>query len=146
MAEPQEYEIDGARELIDLSWSQRAPQIQPYDVDRDLRYSQYPYQEDDEYKDDEEEMEVDERAPGKTGSIRMSAPKSTQCSYCRPEATYSYPRPDQTLGSPRSIHTDTDMAMELGAWVWAPAGREPIWPCPGGKHHQNNPECSQCQI
>ena len=77
MAEPREYEINGAWGLIDLSWSQRAPQIQLDDIDRDPRYSQYPYQEDDEYEDDEEEMEVDERVPGKTGSIHMSAPTST---------------------------------------------------------------------
>ena len=114
MAEPWEYELDGTWGLIDLSWSQRAPQIQLDDIDRDLRYSQYLYQEDDEYEDNEEEMEVDERVPGKTGSIRMSAPTSTRCSYHHPEATYSYPRPDQTPGSPHSIHTNTDVAMEMG--------------------------------
>ena len=65
-------------------------------------------------------MEVDEQAPGKTGSIHMSAQTSTQCSYCRPEATYSYPRPDQTPGSPCSIHTDTDMAMEIGGLGMGP--------------------------
>ena len=114
MAEPQEYEIDGAWGLIDLLWSQRAPQLQPDDIDRDLRYSQYPYQEGDEFEEDEEDMEVDKRAPGKTGSVHMTAPTSTQCSYRHLEATYSYPRPDQTPGSPRSIHTDTDVAMEMG--------------------------------
>ena len=59
-------------------------------------------------------MEVDERAPGKTGSAHMAALTSTRCSYCHPEATYSFPRPDQIPGSPCSIHTDTDMAMEMG--------------------------------
>ena len=84
MPEPQEYELDGARGLIDLSWSQRAPQMQLDDIDRDPRYSQYPYQEADEYEEDEEDMEVDERVPGKTGSACMAAPTSTQCSYhCR---------------------------------------------------------------
>ena len=114
MAEPREYKIDGTRGLIDLSWSQRAPQIQLDDIDRDPRYSQYPYQEDDKYEDNEEEIEVDEWALGKTGSIHMSAPTSTRCSYRRLEATYSYPSPDQTLGSSRSIHMDTDVAMEMG--------------------------------
>ena len=88
--------------------------MQPDDIDRDPRYSQYPYQEADEYEEDEEDMEVDERAPGKTGSACMAAPTSTQRSYCHPEATYTYPRQDQTPASPRSIHTDTDMAMEMG--------------------------------
>ena len=114
MPEPQEYELDGARGLIDLSWSQWAPQMQLDDINRDPRYSQYLYQEADEYEEDEEDMEVDERAPGKTGSARMAAPTSTRHSYCRPEATYAYPRQDQTPGSPHSIHTDTDVAMEMG--------------------------------
>ena len=90
------------------------PQMQPDDIDRDPRYSQYPYQEANEYEEDEEDMEVDERAPGKTGSTCMAAPTSTRRSYCHPEATYAYPRQDQTLGSPHSIHMDTDMAMEMG--------------------------------
>ena len=117
MAEPWQYELDGTQGLIDLSWSQRTLQIQPDDIDRDLRYSQYPYQEDDEYEDDEEEIEVDERALGKTGTIHMSAPTSTRHSYHHPEATYSCPKLDQTLGCPRSIHMDTDVAMEMGAWA-----------------------------
>ena len=78
MPEPREYELDGARGLIDLSWSQWAPQMQLDDIDRDPRYSQYPYQEADEYEEDEEDMEVDERAPGKTGSAHMAAPTSTR--------------------------------------------------------------------
>ena len=94
MPEPREYELDGTRGLIDLSWSQRAPQIQLDDIDRDPRFSQYPYQEADEYEEDEEDMEVDEWAPGKTGSTRMAAPTSTWCSYRRPEATYTFPRQD----------------------------------------------------
>ena len=100
MAEPRQYKLDGAQGLIDLSWSQWALQIQPDDIDRDPRYSQYPYQEDDEYEDDEEEMEVDERVLGKTGTILMSAPTSTRHSYHRPEATCSCPKPNQTPGSP----------------------------------------------
>ena len=114
MPEPREYELDGAQGLIDLLWSQRAPQMVTDDIDRDPRYSQYPYQEADDYEEEEEDMEVDERALGKTGSAHMAAPTSTQCSYHHPEATYTFPRQDQTPGSPRSIHTDTDMAMEMG--------------------------------
>ena len=44
----------------------------------------------------------------------MAAPTSTWYSYHRPEATYAFPRQDQTPGSPCSIHTDTDVAMEMG--------------------------------
>ena len=88
--------------------------MQPDDIDRDPRYSQYPYQEADEYKEEEEDMEVDERVLGKTGSACMAAPTSTWHSYRCPEATYAYPRQDQTPSSPRSIHTDTDVAMEMG--------------------------------
>ena len=44
MEEPWEYELDGARSLVDLSWSQQAPQVQLDDIDRDPKYSQYPYQ------------------------------------------------------------------------------------------------------
>ena len=98
MPEPQEYELDGAWGLIDLSWSQRAPQMQPDDINRDSRYSQYPYQEADEYEE-HEDMEVDERVLGKTGSACMAATTSTQCSYRRPEATYAYPRQDQTVST-----------------------------------------------
>ena len=43
----------------------------------------------------------------------MAAPTGTQHPYHCPEATYSYSTADQTPGSPRSIHTDTDMAMEI---------------------------------
>ena len=114
MPEPQEYELDGAQGLIDLSWSQRVPQMVMDDIDRDPRYSQYPYQEADDYEEEEEDMEVDERAPGKTGSAHMAAPTSTRCSYHHPEATYAFPRQDQTPDSPCSIHTDTDVAMEMG--------------------------------
>ena len=39
---------------------------------------------------------------------------STRRLYYRPEATYSHPRPDQTPGLPWSIHTDMDVAMEMG--------------------------------
>ena len=77
MPEPREFNLDGARGLVDLSWTQQVPQIQPDDIDRDPRYSQYPYQEADEYKDDEEDMEVEERALGNAGGTHMAAPMST---------------------------------------------------------------------
>ena len=77
MPEPREYELDGTQGLIDLLWSQRAPQMVTDDIDRDLRYSQYRYQEADDYEEEEEDMEVDEWVPGKTGSACMAAPTST---------------------------------------------------------------------
>ena len=79
-----------------------------------MTYSQYLYQEADEYKDDEEDMEVDEQALGKAGGTCMAAPTGTQYPYRHPEATYSYSMADRTPGSPRSIHTNTDVAMEMG--------------------------------
>ena len=112
--EPREYELDGTRGLIDLSCSQREPQVVTDDIDRDPRYSQYLYQEADDYEEEEEDMEVGKQALGKTGSVRMAAPTSTQHSYHHPEATYTFPRQDQTPGSPRNIHMDTDMAMKMG--------------------------------
>ena len=114
LPEPQYDELDGTWGLIDLSWSQRAPQMQLDDIDRNLRYSQYLYQEADKYEEDED-MEVDEQVPSKTGSARMAAPTSIRHSYHCLEATYAYPRQDQTPGSPHSIHTNTDLAMEMGS-------------------------------
>ena len=60
-------------------------------------------------------MEVEEWALDNAGGTRMAAPMSTRCPYRRPEATYSFSTVDQTPGSPRSIHTDTDAAMEMGS-------------------------------
>ena len=113
MPEPWEYNIDGLQGLVDLLWYQQAPVVQPDDIDRDPRYSQYPYQEADEYEEDEEDMEVDEWAPGKVGGTLMAAPTGTRRPSHHPEATYSYSMVDQTPGSPHSIHTDIDVAMEM---------------------------------
>ena len=99
---------------MDLSWDQQVPQIQPDDIDKDLKYSQYLYQEVDEYEDEEEDMIVEERVLGNAGGTHMAAPMSTQCPYHRPEATYSFASAGQAPDSPHSIHTDTDAAMEMG--------------------------------
>ena len=57
---PREYEMDGAWGLVDLSWSEWMPIFQLDDIDHDPRFSQYLYQEGDNYKDeDDEDMEVD---------------------------------------------------------------------------------------
>ena len=39
MPEPREFNLDGTQGLGDLSWTQRVPQIQPDDIDRDPKYS-----------------------------------------------------------------------------------------------------------
>ena len=56
--------FDGTQGLVDLSWEQWVPLIQLDDVYKDPLYNQYPYQEADDYDDDEEEMEIDDRMPG----------------------------------------------------------------------------------
>ena len=57
--EPREYEMDRAWGLVDLDWLQHTPIFHLDDIDRDPRFSQYPFQEGDDYEDDDEEdMEV----------------------------------------------------------------------------------------
>ena len=51
--------MDGAWGLVDLDWSQRTPISHPDDIDCDPWFSQYPFQEGDNYEDDDkEDMEV----------------------------------------------------------------------------------------
>ena len=45
--EQREYTMDGARGLVDLDWSQPTPIFHPDDIDRDPRFNQYPYPDDD---------------------------------------------------------------------------------------------------
>ena len=120
--EPREYEMDGARGLIDLDWSQRMPIFHPDDIDRDPRFTQYPFQEGDDLDDNnEEEMEVESQPLGGAGDASMAPPSNTRRIYqCLP-ATYSF-ESAQTLGSPQSTHTDTDTAMEMGGLSVAPGG------------------------
>ena len=119
---PREYEMDGAQGLVDLAWSQYTPIFQPDDIDHDPRFSQYPYQEGDNYKDDiEEDMEVEGRLLGGAGDASMPPPTNTWRTYQHLPATYSY-ETAQTLGSPRSTHTDTDTTMEMGGLSMAPGG------------------------
>ena len=120
--EPREYEMDGARGLVDLDWSQHMPIFQPDDVDCDPRFSQYPYQEGDDYEDDDEEdMEVESRPLGQAGDAPMVPPTNTRHLYHHPPATYSY-ESAQTPDSPRSTHTDTDTTIEMGGLSMAPGG------------------------
>ena len=120
--EPREYEMDGARGLVDLDWSQRMPIFQPDDIDRDPRFTQYPFQEGDDFDDDdEEEMEVEGRPSGGAGDASMAPPTNTRRIYQRLPVTYCF-KSAHTLGSPRSTHTDTDTAMEMGGLSMAPGG------------------------
>ena len=120
-----EYSMDGARGLVDLDWSQQTPIFHPDDIDRDPRFNQYPYPDDDLDYDDEEEMETDyQNAPsGGTGDTHVATLASAGRHYYRPPATYSMQSSQgQTSGSPRSTHTDTDTAMEMGGLNMAPGG------------------------
>ena len=119
--EPREYEMDGARGLIDLDWSQPMPIFHPDDIDHDPRFTQYPFQEGDNLDDDEEEMEVEGRPSGGAGDASMAPPTNTWHFYQRLPATYSF-ESAQTPGSPQSTHTDTDTTMEMGGLSVAPGG------------------------
>ena len=114
--------MDGSRGLIDLDWSQCMPIFHPDDIDHDPRFTKYPLQEGDDLDDDdEEEMEVESRPLGGAGDASMAPLSNTCCIYqCLP-AMYSF-KFTQTPGSPRSTHTDTDTAMEMGGLSVAPGG------------------------
>ena len=120
--EPREYEMDGAWGLIDLDWSQCTPIFHPDDIDRDPQFTQYPFQQGDDLDDDdEEEMEVESWPLGGAGDTSMAPLSNTRRIYQRLPATYSF-ESAQTPGSPRSTHTDTDTAMEMGGLSVAPGG------------------------
>ena len=92
--------MDGAWGLVDLDCSQCTPIFHLDDIDCDPWFSQYPFQEGDDYKnDDEEDMEVESQPSGAS----MAPPTNTRHTYqCLP-ATYSF-ESAQTPGSPRE-HT-----------------------------------------
>ena len=121
ISEPREYEMDGARGLIDLDWSQRTPIFHPDDIDRDPKFFQYPFQEGEDLDNDDEEMEVESRPSGGAGDTPMAPPAGTRHYYQHLPATYSF-ESAQTPGSPRSTHTDTDAAVEMGGLSVAPGG------------------------
>ena len=114
--------MDGVRGLIDLDWSQHTPIFHPDDIDRDPRFTQYPFQEGDDLDDDdEEEMEVKTQPSGGAGDASMAPLSNTNDIYQRLPATYSF-ESAQTPGLPRSTHTDTDTTMEMGGLSVAPGG------------------------
>ena len=120
--EPREYRMDGARGLVDLDWSQCTPIFHPDDINCNPWFNQYPFQEGDDYEDDDEEdMEVECWPSGGASDASMAPPTNTRCIYqCLP-VTYSF-ESAQTLGLPWSTHTDTDTAMEMGGLSVAPGG------------------------
>ena len=125
--EQREYTMDRARGLVDLDWSQWTPIFHPDDIDQDPRFNQYPYPDDDLDYDDEEEMETDYQnaPPGGAGDTHVATPAIAGRHCYRPLATYSMQTTQgQTPGSPRSTHTDTDTAMEMGGLSMAPGGLE----------------------
>ena len=112
----------GAQGLVDLDWSQHTPIFHLDDINRDPRFNQYPFQEGDDYEDDDEDdMEVESRPSGGAGDVSMAPPTNTRRIYQRLPATYSFDSA-QTPGSPWSTHTDTDTAMEMGGLSVAPRG------------------------
>ena len=119
--EPREYEMDGTQGLVGLAWSERTPIFHPDDVDQDPHFNQYPYQEGDNYDDDEEDMETDTRPSGAAGDAPKAPPTNTWRTYQRLPATYSGGNA-QTPGSPWSTHTDTDTAMEIEGLSMVPRG------------------------
>ena len=121
--EPREYEMDGAWGLVELDWSQHMPIFHPDDIDHDPWFSQYPFQEGDDYDDDDkEDMEVESQPPGGAGDASMAPLTNTQRTYQRlPVTSYSF-ESAQTPGSPQSTHTDTDTTMEMGGLSMAPRG------------------------
>ena len=82
--------MDGAWGLVDLDWSQRTPNFHPDDIDRDPRFNQYPYHDEDLDFEDEEEMEMDYQnaPPGGAGDTCGATPSSAGCHCHRPPATY----------------------------------------------------------
>ena len=114
--------MDGAQGLIDLDWSQRMPIFHPDNIDCDPRFTKYPFQEGDDLDDDdEEEMEVKSQPSTGAGDASMAPPSNTWHIYQHLPVTYSF-ESTQTQGSPRSTHTDTDTAMEMGGLSVAPGG------------------------
>ena len=98
------------------------PIFHPDDIDRDPRFTQYPFQEGDDLDDDDKEkMEVESRPSGGAGDASMAPPTNIWRIYQRLPVTYSF-KSAQTPGSPRSTHTDTDTAMEMGGLSMAPGG------------------------
>ena len=106
-----DYDVDGAVGLVDVSWTQRIPDIVEDDIDKDPRYNQYPYQEGDEV-DEEEDMDVEEPAASDAGASMFRVNPNGH--HRQPGAEYELGGGECTPGiTPRSTHTDTDAAAEF---------------------------------
>ena len=118
--EPREYGMDGAWGLVDLDWSQCMPIFHPDDIDCDPWFNQYPYQEGDNYEDDDEEdMEVESRRSGGASDASMAPPTNIRHTYqCLP-ATYSF-ESAQTPGSPRAHTLILTPQWRWEVLVWLP--------------------------
>ena len=69
------------------------------------------------------ETDYQNAQPGGAGDACVATPASAGHRYYRPPATYSMQTSQgQTSESPRSTHTDTDTAMEMGGLSMAPGG------------------------
>ena len=69
------------------------------------------------------ETDYQNAPPGGAGDAHVATPASAGHRYYCPPATYSMQMSQgQTSGSPRSTHTDTDTAMEMGGLSMAPGG------------------------
>ena len=66
-------------------------------------------------------MEVESWPSGGAGDASMAPPTNTRHIYQHLPVTYSF-ESAQTPGLPRSTHTDTDTAMEMGGLSMAPGG------------------------
>ena len=66
-------------------------------------------------------MEVESQPLGRASDVSMAPLSNTRRIYQRLPVTYSF-ESAQTPGLPRSTHTDTDTAMEMGGLSVAPGG------------------------
>ena len=105
-----------------MHWSQRTAIFHPDNIDRDPRFTHYPFEEGDDLDDnDKEEMEVESQPSDGASDASMAPPSNTRHIYQRLPVMYSF-ESAQTLGSPQSTHTDSDTAMEMGGLSVAPGG------------------------
>ena len=111
--------MDGARGLIDLDWSQHTPIFHVDNINRDPRFTQYPFQEGDDLDDDdEEEMEVKSQPSGGASDASMAPLSNTRRIYQSLPATYSF-KSAQTPGSPGAhiLTLTLPWRWEVLAWL-----------------------------
>ena len=72
-------------------------------------------------------MKVDERMRGNAGDAHVVTSAGTRCPYHHSPVSYAT-FVEQTPGLPRSMHTDTDAAMEFDALLVGPRNAPPKGP------------------